>query len=167
MKKNHSSKSRSKKANNYKCAKECKNMKKNDRATEFIMANQQAAHKNITVIAERMFEMAELNTDYINQEFYRSFIESFFKYFNDEPQLFCDTVLVSDNCFDALDIVLTADKEFAEEYNGLSYEEQFPLFLQLISLLTCCNYTDRAKMLYSLLAVTAQANATNDEGIVV
>ena len=165
MQKNHSRKSHSKKNRYYKNVKEHKNMGKIEGTTEFIMMNRQVAHEKMCAIVKSMFEMAELDTDYINQPPYQSFVERFFGQFNNEPQLFCDKVLTSDRCFDALDRVLTADKEFAEVYNGLSYDEQFPLFLQLVSLLTCLNYADRAKMLYCILAVVAHANAANDEAV--
>ena len=123
MQKNHSRKSHSKKNRYYKNVKEHKNMGKIEGTTEFIMMNRQVAHEKMCAIVKSMFEMAELDTDYINQPPYQSFVERFFGQFNNEPQLFCDKVLTSDRCFDALDRVLTSDKEFAEVYNGLSYDD--------------------------------------------
>ena len=165
MKKNHSHKSRSKKNRNYKNVKEYKNMEKIEKATEFIAMNQQKAQENMIGIVKELFEMAELSTECINQDHYRVFTEQFLEFFNDEPQRFCEKVLTADKCYDALDIVLTADEAFVEKYNDSHHGVQFPLFLQIVSLLTCCNYTDRASLLGSFLEISAKANEDNCEGL--
>ena len=165
MKKKYSSKSHSKKNNNYKYVKEYKNMEKVERATEFIAMNQQKAQENMIGIVKELFEMAELSTECINQDHYRVFTEQFFEFFNDEPQRFCEKVLTADNCYDALGVVLTADEAFGEKYNGSHHGVQFPLFLQIVSLLTCCNYIDRGNLLNSLLEISAKANEDNCEGL--
>ena len=165
MKKIHSRKSHSKKPKNYKNVKEYTNMEKIEKTAEFIAMNQQKAQENMLGIVKELFEMAELNTDYINQEPYRIITENFFEFFNDEPECFCEKVLTEDKCYDALDIVLTADKAFVKKYNDCHHEVQFPLFLQVVSLLACCNHTDRARLLNSLFEVSAKADMDNCEGL--